>query len=258
MVRLYFVFFFISTFSYSKIEQIKLENTQINFDQLKGEAQIEGLSFIRPPTTWKSTNPFTIGISLINQNLELFFHELNFHYDHLPAQILGLKNFLIKGLNINIDSNVIQTSFSHYFQATQNGQYILGQTSLNCPKPNNTDQILIFRVLYSCLNEGEFVVENFDYLERNSKDFSPNHLQNIKLSLFDHKFQLTGLIKDDISIKFKLRGNIDLLQNSKYLQVHIKSAELNRVDVLDLLFDELKKRESEHFKVIRPYLFLYF
>ncbi len=180
--------------------------------------------------------------------------ELNYRFGEESA-LAGIQNISTSELNLSYDKNQSLTFETSGIEIKHTGgtQY-LPQVSLKC---RNNQKSIVSDIAFQCLSLAELKVPElqFDALSGKSmaKALSQNKaldkLENIKLYIFDHSFQMQFKAKFVFNWTVKSEGTIDFDEEKKLVSIYLRKAKVGIISLKGKILDEIRDANLESVRV---------
>lgn len=223
---------------------VQVNNFNFQYSQPHGEGSATSLTI-----NDKTANEPKVNISKNGLEFDLVFdgdetQELTLA--NPPSFMLEAESMNISGFNLNLSDKFTLGLSQGQFDSRKDSLR-LNNLSVDCSRnlvlEEVTDQVLagcISRMIFktSKLSTGDVTVQSFDLKSSNGK------------------YDLSADVKAQINGKVKSNGQLSYDASTGLLTVKITEVKLSILNVTNQVFDELKKNESEKFKVKKPYLYI--
>jgi len=267
----FFVFLLVPIFSVSShlftIEKVLIKNLNVSY--LDGQGG--GLADLFDVVTINSmsTPNMRVELSIFQQADGFLFNygDDEFFWERPPAFLFDIKKMDMSGLNLDMSEKKVGFNFSRFQGVREAERMNIERLKTNCvlyPIDNLKDQLL-----ESCLKNGSIRVKVGEFT-KNVKTMLSKVLfdqeiisddvkvEDLGVDIKNHRFKMWADISASMSASVKIEGQTHYLKESNQVRIRIDKAKASFFNIKDRLFKELKRKESENFKVSKPYLYLNF
>jgi hypothetical protein len=181
----------------------------------------------------------------------------------------SVKNARWSGFNFVVNNKRLDLSIKNALLTTDADQNLIDNLKLNCPTFTRQTQDQNELILLNCLTNSSLTLNNFESKEAKLffanllsetflKDISVNNIKVGQAQLNIKNNSFTGSIRVELDIKatVKLEGTTHYDLSDKTIRVKIDRARVGILNITGMLFDELKKMESDKITVQRPYVII--
>lgn len=168
-----------------------------------------------------------------------------FEFKDAPSFMTDAKSMNVTGFNLNFSNVTILSLGSGRFVSEKDTLGFDG-VSVNCVRPSGIPEVMD-QVLLGCIQS----------MALKSSRFSQEGLRinSLDLKTSNGRFDLTADIKAEISGKVRSRGNMAYDPKTGIATIKISEVKFGILNVTSKVFDALKKKESDKFKVKEPFLY---
>lgn len=172
-----------------------------------------------------------------------------FTFKNAPSFMTEAETMTVKGFNLLFDSVINLGLSSGEFNTAKDSMKISG-LSLNCNRDQSQSDLMV-QLLNGCIEKLAFKTSKFSQSSDKALGVS-----NVDLKINSSKFDLTAEIKAQISGKVKSNGTVSFDAQTNVVTFKVSEVKLGILSVRGQVFSELKKKESENFKVKEPYVYI--
>jgi len=246
--------------------QVEIKNFSFNYQDPSGKGVAENFDF----KLKRILAPSEILVEKVNRNF-IFKSSgtinQEFVLENAPDIMLDAQKMFIKKLNLNLNSKFDFSIEAGSFTSPEDDLQ-LSRLNLSCSRELKENKIEN-QVIQGCVSQLKLTTSNL-----HSKSFALNNLisnlfddsqtikrpsvnvENVDLKVSSGKYELSAMVKAQISGKLKSSGNVTYESSKKLMAIKISEVKFTFLDITDEVFDELKKNESEKMKVKKPYIYL--
>lgn len=180
--------------------------------------------------------------------------ELNYSFGQESA-LAGIENISTSGINLNYDKNknLNFTTSGIEIKHTGGSQY-LPELSLKC---RNNQKSIINDLSFLCLSLAELKIPQLQFDALSGKSVAKalrqtkalDKLENIKLYIFNHQFQMQFKAKFVFNWTVKSEGSIDFDEEKKLLSIHLTKAKVGLISLKGKILDQIKNAHLESIRV---------
>lgn len=196
-----------------------------------------------------------------NQDLEL---------KDAPSFIQEAESMKVENLNFKLEDSLALSLIRGQF-ISKNDDLDLENFTLNCSKDHSLtlleDQLISGCIQAMVLKSNSFSSESRDkghlvsalnraFLKSLGADKANLGIKKLELLSTGGKFNLSAEVKAQVSGKAKGKGTFSYDPTAKKLTVKIDEVKFGILNVTSMVFDELKKSETEKLIVSKPYVYL--
>lgn len=273
-MKFFFMMSLVPFISFAQVSQVEIKNFNFNYNDPSGEGEAEVFNY--------QMKEMPSGA----QRVQVLKKEDGFHFslagvetrefviNNLPDVVQRASEVNLSGFNLNFKENA-QLNFTNAHFLSPDNDLNLRNFSLDCSR-NNSSSNLVHNLIIGCverlvLKAGGFNSSKQSYSETNFLDpieaivngvdernevLGGISIKNVELKVIAGKFNLAAEIKAQISGKAIGKGTIQFDQATSVLTAKVSEIKFGILDVTSQVFDELKKQQTEKFKVKQPYIYI--
>ena len=195
-------------------------------------------------------------------------HYQSFEFKDAPDIAKNAKDMSIEGFNLSLKDalslSVVEATFD-----SDKDSLTLKNLTLNCAR-DATQKEVMDEVVSGCIQKMTLRSSQFSqsalmkFTESLARALSPKTktarggvtVKSLSANVNGGKYDLSADIKAQISGKIKSNGNLSYDASNGVLTIKINEVKLGILGVTGQVFNELKKNESDKFKVKQPYVYL--
>jgi hypothetical protein len=227
---------------------LDLKSGNLKYEYTKGEGRISSFKY-------NDTESKNLIMEIEKNGFDIFIKVMGgfnreFIFKDLPTAILDIEKLSVEHFYLLLDKKV-QLSFKKMNYLKNNDFKSLSDLTLNC---QGETSVFISKadLMKSCTKKMTINLKEYQSFEKNPlvKDFI--------FSIIEGKFQAESIIDLGISGKVKSSGLISYNESLDRIIIKVNDIKLGFFDVLDEVFDEVKKYESPQLKIQKPYIYILF
>ncbi|HXH75884.1 MAG TPA: hypothetical protein VNJ08_13015 [Bacteriovoracaceae bacterium] len=266
MKRIFVALICLSPFAISAAPMVEIKDFNFNYSDPSGKGVAAEFSY----GGLKNTGSVTIEVEKILEDFKLKVYgsvaaeyELKKAPDLLTkAQAIDLKAFNLK-FKERLNISLAEASF-----VSPDEELKLTNFNLDCSRDELMtelkDQVINGCISQMSLKSARFSSQSFhesDLISALSSSLtnavgSGVGIAGLDLKVNAGKYELSAVVKAQISGKAKSHGQVSYDASKKLLTIKITEVKFSVLNVTSKVFDELKKNESEKMKVKQPYVYL--
>lgn len=169
-----------------------------------------------------------------------------FTFKNAPSFMTEAETMTVEGFNFLLAQNVQLGLGVGRFDSPKDSLKIDG-LSLECNRDSAQENLFV-QLINGCINRLAFKTAKFQQ--------SDIRVNSADLKINSGKFDITAELKAQISGKVKGNGTVSYDSATSVLTIKFSEIKLGILSVKGQVFSELKKKETEKFKVKEPYLYI--
>lgn len=174
-----------------------------------------------------------------------------------PAFVTEAKTMVVENMNFNLSQSLSLSMNSGEF-LSEKDELFLELIKLNCARETATAE-LIDQLISGCVRDLTLSASRFSSKPTQvvSKTSGSLAIKNLQLKSRDGKFDLSADVKAQISGKLRSHGYANYDPSTGILALKISEVKFGILNVKKMVFDELRKKQSETLVVKEPYVYFH-
>ena len=246
------------------IDSVVIKNLKgaLNQDNQYGLFEYDQLTYTGEPLGINSSVS-QIETSFIQGQFVADYHEINLNYDFgMDSALAGIKNITTDSLNLNYQRNEsLFFSTSSIELSHSGGTQTIPQVSLSC---KNNQKSMVSDISALCLSLADLSIPelSFDQLSAKSvakalnKSTSIDSIENLRLLIFDHNYQMQFKVKYLFNWTVKADGNIQFDEDKKLLSIYLNKAKVGIISLKGKILDQIRDANLESIRVNGSYIYI--
>jgi len=229
------------------LSEVSIKNFNFNYKSPSGEGVAEVFSYKKNSQTQQK-------VFVEKHDKDLYFQYEGFEngefaFKDAPAMIIDADQMNLTKFNLVLSQNVNLNFSDAEFISGVDVQKIQS-LSLGCSRNQNAHEF------YEQFIQG--CIENMDFKVGNVSSNSEKALgvKTVDVKIKAGVLNFSADVKAQISGKVRGKGNASYDESSKTLTLKISEVKFGILDVSGMVFDELKKLESDTIKVKKPFVYI--
>lgn len=198
-------------------------------------------------------------------------HNQNFEFKDAPSVMTSAKDMAIEGFNLSLKDSLSMSVADATFDSEKDSLN-LKNLALNCSRDSSSTEVMD-QLLNGCIQKMGLKSAEFSSTSNKSqaallmvaqamsravgnKSRGGVTIKSMDLKINAGKYDLSADLRAQISGRVKSNGVMSYDKTSGVLTVRINEVKLGILGVTGQVFNELKKNESEKFKVKQPNIFI--
>lgn len=253
--------FFVLAWTFSVgAQSVEIKNFSFNYQDPFGQGN--ATSFNRQ----KAFGGLDVRIEKISKNFKFFVSGIENHEYELvnaPGFLLNAEKMSVSNLNF-LFKDQLNLSVKSVNYISSNESLRLEGLDLFCSRKNSSNQEQLDSLIQGCLQKmslksskfsSQSLVSSFEeILGAYHMNVSSVGVNSLNMSLNGGKLELTAEIKAQFSGKATIKGEVNYESNAKKMSIKISEVKFGILNVTNQVFEELKRHQTEKFKVNKPYL----
>lgn len=252
--------FFMSSHALARFE-VDLQGLDFNYSDPKGSGTASSFSRQmekRDSEVMLSVEKVSEGLAVVVTGAE----EQNFVVKEIPGFVKDAKHMQLEQLFLNVSDSLSLSLDSGSFTSDKDDLSMVN-FSLECNRDENQSE-LMDQAISGCvqkldLRASRFAMESAKKFLRNVLGYEKRMdltIKSLALSSINGDYNLQADVKAQISGTAKSSGKLSYDPASRVLTIKISEVKFGVLSVKKMVFDQLKKNESETVKVAEPYVYL--
>lgn len=195
----------------------------------------------------------------------LSFEDREYYFENPPAIINDIYTGNWKDLNYVTSGRKLSASVGTFTSVVEYSDTSLRGLSVNCSEARVFENYG-HQILDGCLTNSQM---NLSYFKSSSSRKLLNILEDLpgirasntvvkngSIKISNKSFNMIAEVDIGMSAKVKIEGKTEFQDDQKRVVIRIDKAKASFINIKNKIFDELKKSESDTFKVQNPYLYI--
>lgn len=181
----------------------------------------------------------------------------DYEFKNAPDFLTEAESISIRNLSVNFDKTFVMSLASGVFDSPKSSLNLEG-LSVSCNKGSESNAI--DQMLSGCAQSMSFKTTKFssESIEEALTQVMAEAIKinGVDLKVASGKYNLSAEVKASVSGKVKSNGSLSYDATRSLLTVKISEVKFSIFNITGKVFDELKKKESDKFKVKEPYVYI--
>ncbi|WP_127717919.1 hypothetical protein [Halobacteriovorax sp. HLS] len=195
----------------------------------------------------------------------LSFNNREYYFENPPAIINDIYTGNWKDLNYVTSGRRLSASIGTFNSVVEYSDTALRGLNVNCSKARMFENYG-HQVLDACLTNSKV---NLTYFKTSSSRKILNILEELPgvrasttvvkngtITISNKSFNMVAEVDIGMNAKVKIEGKTEFEDDKKRVSIRIDKAKASFLNIKNKIFDELKKSESDTFRVQKPYLYI--
>lgn len=256
----------LSTSAWAQVSQVDIRNFNFTYEAPMGEGVAENFSY----NLKNYTQSQKVKVEKLGEDFKVLLEGVENQevtIKKAPSLLSDATNIDLNTFNLLFTDRLSLTVASGNFESPEKS-VDLNNLNFSCNRDMSSTEVLD-QVIQGCIQRLSFKAGGFSTSgegidqalfkaidEGHDSNKAAVRIKNLNLKVTDGKFDLSADINAQISGSAKGNGSMSYDPASKIVTVKVSSIKFSILDVTSKIFDELKKQESDSFKVSKPYLYI--
>lgn len=251
----------------NQVFALSVNVTDFNFDYNNPHGQGSASNFSR------SSKMIDGGVEVIVDRIDHNFkfsisgaENQEFELKNAPSMMTNADSMQVRGFNLNVGDQIDLSLTSARFNSKKDTLKLDGLT-MNCLR-NVDSKDVMDQLILGCIQKLTFKANKYSSQEvlkaiesillETSDLVSKSNLSvsSVSFKANSGKFELSADVKAQVSGKVTSKGSLGYDIDKGILAIKISEVKLSILNITSKVFDELRKNESEKFKVKEPYIYI--
>lgn len=250
-----------SSISWSETINFQVTNFNFEYSNPRGEGKADTFSY----SNLNPLNEVNVAVDKIEEDFKFTVtgaENQEFELKNAPSFMTEAETIVVKSLNINVAESLKLTMSSGRFSSRKDSLKLDG-FSLDCNRVSNTDE-QINELINGCtqrmrLKFSKFsnanVKQSLNEIFEGTLQKGSISVQSLDFKVNNRKYELAVDVKADISGTVKSKGQISYDLPNKKIIVKITEVKFGFLNITSRVFSELKKQQTDTFKVKEPFIY---
>lgn len=246
--------------TYADFTTVKIKNFTGSYKQPDGRATASELII---PSSNKGKIEITVQGD--DNGYHLTYGENEFYFENPPAIINDIYTGAWKNVNYVTQGSKLNASIESFSSAVQYSDTNLRSFSATCSEKRIFENYG-HQVIDACLTNANLTMAYFKttstrkilniFADLPGIKASTTVVQNASIKILNNKFKMQAKVDLGMSAKVKIEGISEFQDQHNRVAIRIDKAKASFLNIKNKIFEELKKSQSDTFKVEKPYIYI--